>query len=101
MMLVERDEHLAFLAGLLTEAVGGRGRIAVVSGPAATGTSALLDEFVEQAAGAGVLPLTAVGSAAETGLPLGVLGQLLRGAPVPAEQRAAVRELLAAGPDRR
>ncbi|MFJ6136243.1 AAA family ATPase [Kitasatospora sp. NPDC092286] len=101
MMLVERDEQLAFLAGLLVEAVGGRGRIAVVSGPAATGTSALLDEFVEQAAEAGALPLTAVGSAAEAGLPLGVLGQLLRGAPVPAEQRATVRELLAADVDGR
>ncbi|MEU1288829.1 AAA family ATPase [Kitasatospora sp. NPDC005856] len=101
MKLVERDEQLAFLAGLLAEAVGGRGRIAVVNGPAAAGTSALLDEFVEQAAEAGVLPLTAVGSADETGLPLGVLGQLLRGAPVPAEQRAAVRELLAAGAEGR
>ncbi|WP_354639891.1 helix-turn-helix transcriptional regulator [Kitasatospora camelliae] len=98
MMLVERDEHLALLAGLLLEAVQGRGRIAVVSGPAAVGKSALLEEFTERALDEGALPLTAVGAAAETAMPLGVMGQLLRGAPVPAEQRTAVRELLAAGP---
>uniref|UniRef100_A0AAU3GX71 AAA family ATPase n=1 Tax=Streptomyces sp. NBC_01401 TaxID=2903854 RepID=A0AAU3GX71_9ACTN len=97
MTLVEREEQLAFLAGLLVEVTGGKGRIAVVSGPAATGKSVLLDELTERAADAGMLPLTAIGATAETGLPLGVMGQLLRGAPLPAEQRADVRELLTTG----
>ncbi|MFF0572535.1 helix-turn-helix transcriptional regulator [Streptosporangium saharense] len=101
MSLVERDEHLTFLTGLLVEAVEGKGRIAVVSGPAATGKSALLDEFAERAHEAGALPLTAIGATEETHLPLGVMGQLLLGAPMPAERRAAVRGLLAAGEDGR
>ncbi len=81
------DEGMATLRVLLAEAVAGKGRIAMVTGAVATGKSELLYLIAEHALDQGALPLTATGSSAESGLPLGVLSQLLHHAPLLDEQR--------------
>ncbi|GAA3829278.1 hypothetical protein GCM10022226_57640 [Sphaerisporangium flaviroseum] len=85
------------LQELLTEAVGGKGRIAMVTGAIATGKSELLYAFAERAFDHGALPLTATGSRAESGLPLGALSQLVHNAPLTDEQRARTLSLLEEG----
>ncbi|MEU8265882.1 LuxR C-terminal-related transcriptional regulator [Sphaerisporangium sp. NPDC049002] len=85
------------LRDLLTEVVAGKGRIAMVTGAIATGKSELLYSFTERAFDHGALPLAATGSRAESGLPLGVLSQLVHGAPLTEEQRAATLSLLHEG----
>src|SRR3954463_6966842 len=90
-LLVERETELATLAHRYAEAERGRGGVVVVCGLVATGKSVLLDTFAGQVTGATVL--TAVGSAAESGLPLGVVSQLFASAgldrPDPATDPAA------------
>ncbi|GAA5071921.1 DNA-binding CsgD family transcriptional regulator [Thermocatellispora tengchongensis] len=95
--LVEREEALTRLAGLLADARDGRGRVALVGGAVATGKSALLHVLAERAAGLGALPVTALGSPVERDLPFGVLGQLLHDAPLPAADRERARALLGEG----
>ncbi|MFI7143957.1 AAA family ATPase [Nonomuraea sp. NPDC050022] len=97
MAMDERREGLTSLEELLRETVAGKGRIAMVTGAIATGKSELLYAFAEQAFEHGALPLTATGSLAESGLPLGVLAQLLHNAPLTEEQRAATMDLLHEG----
>ncbi|GAA0440042.1 LuxR family transcriptional regulator [Acrocarpospora corrugata] len=87
-------EGLATLRALLAEAVAGKGRIAMVTGAVATGKSELLYAIAERAFDQGALPLTATGSPAESGLPLGVLSQLLHSAPLPDSKRRTVLGLL-------
>lgn len=82
MILVDRERELALLDRLLADALGGAGRTAIVSGPPATGKSALLEEFTQRAADAGALVLSAVGAPEEAGLDFGVLHQLGRTAPI-------------------
>nr|WP_062330424.1 LuxR family transcriptional regulator [Herbidospora sakaeratensis] len=93
----DAHEGLATLRASLTEAVAGKGRIVMVTGAVATGKSELLYLIAEHALDRGALPLTATGSPAESGLPLGVLSQLLHHAPLPDEQRAAMLGLLGEG----
>ncbi|WP_245657726.1 AAA family ATPase [Herbidospora mongoliensis] len=93
----DTHEGMATLRVLLAETVAGKGRIAMVTGAVATGKSELLYLIAEHALDQGALPLTATGSPAESGLPLGVLSQLLHHAPLPAEQRAAMLGLLHEG----
>ncbi|WP_246060252.1 AAA family ATPase [Herbidospora galbida] len=93
----DTHEGIATLRVLLAEAVAGKGRIAMVTGAVATGKSELLYLIAEHALDQGALPLTATGSPAESGLPLGVLSQLLHHAPLPDEQRAAMLGLLHEG----
>ncbi|GAA0381484.1 hypothetical protein GCM10009530_35270 [Microbispora corallina] len=97
MVLVERDEEIAALEGLLASAVMGRGRIALVGGAVATGKSALLHAFAEQALEHGALPVTATGSRMERDLPFGVLGQLVRDAPLVRGERERAAALLEEG----
>jgi KaiC/GvpD/RAD55 family RecA-like ATPase len=59
---------MAHLHKLLEETVGGRGRIAMVTGAVATGKSELLHGFADQALEQGALPLSATGSRAERAL---------------------------------
>jgi DNA-binding CsgD family transcriptional regulator len=49
--LVERDQELATLAALLDECVGGQGRVAVISGEAGIGKTALVDHLIAHATG--------------------------------------------------
>ncbi|GAA3846470.1 LuxR family transcriptional regulator [Sphaerisporangium flaviroseum] len=97
MSLIERQEALASLEGLLASAIMGKGRVALVSGPVAAGKSELLHTFAEQAAELGALPITAMGSLAERDLPLGVLGQLIQDAPLVLEERERAMALLQEG----
>ncbi|MFG1874444.1 AAA family ATPase [Sphaerisporangium sp. NPDC049003] len=97
MSLIERQEALASLEGLLASAIMGKGRVALVSGTVATGKSELLHSFAEQAAELGALPITATGSLAERDLPLGVLGQLIQDAPLVLEERERAMALLREG----
>ncbi|WP_406312570.1 AAA family ATPase [Streptosporangium sp. NBC_01639] len=97
MGLVERDEALASLEGLLTSAVTGKGRAVLISGTVASGKSELLHSFAEQAIELGALPITATGSRVERDLPMGVLGQLIHDAPLVAEERDRALALLEEG----
>ncbi|WP_424529411.1 LuxR C-terminal-related transcriptional regulator [Sphaerisporangium viridialbum] len=97
MAVDDQRKGMTSLRELLAEVVAGKGRIAMVTGAIATGKSELLYAFTERAFDHGALPLTATGSRAESGLPLGVLSQLVHGAPLTEEQRAATLGLLHEG----
>ncbi|MEZ0075141.1 AAA family ATPase [Planotetraspora sp. GP83] len=97
MDLIEREEELASLEGLLASAVVSRGRVALVGGAVATGKSALLRTLAEQAIELGALAVTATGSRLERDLPLGVLGQLIQDAPLVAGERDRALALLDEG----
>ncbi|WP_449061913.1 AAA family ATPase [Planomonospora algeriensis] len=96
----ERDAAMASIRRLLSEAVEGRGRVAMVSGVVATGKSELLHAFTEQAYDHGALPLVATASRAESDLPLGVMGQLLHNAPLSEQLRLRTTDLLREGAER-
>jgi DNA-binding CsgD family transcriptional regulator/tetratricopeptide (TPR) repeat protein len=97
MKIVERENEMGYLAGLLAAADAGRGCSALVTGPVAVGKSTLLDAFTEHALAAGVLALTAVAAEAEKEFPLGVMRQLMHRIPLGPDERQLVRALLAQG----
>ncbi|MCO1574785.1 AAA family ATPase [Crossiella sp. SN42] len=97
MALAERDGQLDFLRRLLADTAEGRGRVAMVTGPVASGKTELLHVFGENARAAGALLLTATGTRAERNMPLGLLRQLLRGAALAPEPLARVLALLDEG----
>ncbi|MFF5449600.1 AAA family ATPase [Streptomyces sp. NPDC012888] len=84
MQLARQEAGLGLLEELLQAARRGTGRAALVTGSPGTGRSTLLRAFARRAAGHGSLVLTASASRAETDLPLGVVGQLLSCAGLPA-----------------
>ncbi|MFI7448414.1 AAA family ATPase [Nonomuraea sp. NPDC049714] len=92
----DQRQDMAHLGKLLEETLGGRGRIAMVTGAVATGKSELLHGFADQALEQGALPLSATGSRAERDLPLGVLSQLVHNTPAD-EHRAVTLDLLREG----
>jgi predicted ATPase len=94
MMLVGRDEETAALNALFRECAQGRGLIAIIRGPVASGKTALLQAFAEQAVAAGAIFLSAVASRAERGLPLSILDQLFHGSLLPAAMVPQVAELM-------
>ncbi|GAA4060310.1 helix-turn-helix transcriptional regulator [Streptomyces shaanxiensis] len=85
--LIERDAQWADLTALLSDAVAGSGRVALVTGPVACGRTELLHRFGERC---GERFVSATCSALERDLPFGVAGQLLHALGAPAE----VRDLL-------
>jgi DNA-binding CsgD family transcriptional regulator len=85
MGLVEREDEEHYTERLLTGCAEGKGAIVVVSGPVATGKSALLHVVTERAADLGWVVLEAAGAEAERSLPMGVVSQLFHGAPLPVE----------------
>lgn len=85
MSLVERECQLSQLAQLFSSCQHGHGAVAVVTGPVAAGNSQLLYTFAGQAVQEGAVVLCASGSLAESSLPLGMLGQLLHNAVMPAD----------------
>jgi DNA-binding CsgD family transcriptional regulator len=79
--LVERESELADLTRMLTEcSQQGRGKVALISGAVASGKTALLLTFAEQARRSGALFLGATSSRSEKSLQLGVIDQLFRNA---------------------
>jgi DNA-binding CsgD family transcriptional regulator len=94
MMLVGRDEEIAALRALYRDCAQGRGLVAIIRGPVASGKTALLQALAEDAVAAGAIFLGAVASRAERGLPLGILDQLFRGGSLPAAIAPRVAELM-------
>jgi DNA-binding SARP family transcriptional activator/tetratricopeptide (TPR) repeat protein len=83
--LVDRERELDQLRQCLDGAVGGQGRLALVSGPAGIGKSRLLAEARGLAAERGALALTARGSQMEKEYAFGAVRQLFE--PVLAQQQ--------------
>jgi DNA-binding CsgD family transcriptional regulator len=77
MKLMERDRQVALLRGLLSDGSLGQGSLTVISGPASSGKTALLDALAEDAASSGAIVLRASASRGEDTVTLGVLSQLL------------------------
>lgn len=77
--LVERDEEEKTLARIHGERAPGRRRLVAVSGPLASGKTALLRAFARGAAAKGATVLEAAASIFERRQPLGIMDQLLRG----------------------
>ena len=85
MDLIERHENLAILDKLASDSLRNRGNVVLLTGPVASGKTALLHGFGERLTDADVLVLTATCASAESSLVCGVLGQLLlHSAPLPA-----------------
>ncbi|HEV2237729.1 MAG TPA: AAA family ATPase [Ktedonobacterales bacterium] len=106
--LLERDPYLATLDEMVARAAQGHGQIAVISGEAGIGKTALVERFVERQAGA-VRVLWGACEALFTARPLGPLYDIARQAPDPLRQLlaretnraalfAAVLDELARGP---
>ncbi|WP_031095326.1 helix-turn-helix transcriptional regulator [Streptomyces sp. NRRL S-15] len=96
MRLVERDEHVRYLDGLLEECRGRRGHVVVLDGPVTTGKTELLRVFTERAS-SDVVVLRATCSRAERTLPLGVVTQLLHSAGLPLDIADRAAQLLKEG----
>ncbi|GLY52968.1 LuxR family transcriptional regulator [Lentzea sp. NBRC 102530] len=78
--LVERDGHWAALDALLADSLSGSGKVALLTGPVASGKTELLHAFGEAC---GVLFVKATCSAFERDLPLGVVSQVFHPLDVP------------------
>ncbi|MFI0469199.1 ATP-binding protein [Saccharopolyspora sp. 5N102] len=78
MTLVDRDREFAALEELLIDCQHSRARVAVISGDAGIGKTALLHAFAEGAVQSGALWLSATASQAEQSIPLAVLDQIIR-----------------------
>jgi DNA-binding CsgD family transcriptional regulator len=94
-MLVGRDAEIAALDALFSNSVQGRGTIAVISGPVATGKTTLLHTLKARAAASGAFFLSAVGSRGERELPLGIVDQLLRSGSLPRTVAPQVARIVA------
>src|SRR3954449_12300305 len=77
MYLMEREAALGQLAEILAETDSGTGRVAVVSGSAAMGKTALLRWVTQRAISSGMTVLSAVGSPEERCLPYATLEGLI------------------------
>jgi DNA-binding CsgD family transcriptional regulator len=73
---VARDDEFAILQELLADCLRSRSRVAVISGGVATGKTTLLRAFGERAKDSGFIFLSAVASATEGNVALGMLEQL-------------------------
>ena len=93
-MLVGRDGEIVALNALFRDCAQGKGIVAVIRGPVASGKTTLLRALAEQAVAAGAIVLDAVASRAERGLPLGILDQLFRGSPLPVAIAPLVTDLM-------
>jgi DNA-binding CsgD family transcriptional regulator len=80
---IQREAQLEFLQTALREAISGSGRTVLIEGGIACGKSQTLEWVVDEAARAGVILLSAAGMPGEGGTRLGVVTQLLDGAPFP------------------
>ncbi|MGW7055362.1 AAA family ATPase [Streptomyces sp. NPDC054887] len=94
MELVERAEQAMHLKHMLMECDARKGKVILLDGPSGSGKTELLHRVAAHASRTGGLVLRAACSRAEHALPFGVLGQLLRSAPVPDETAAEFEELL-------
>ncbi|MFE4663516.1 AAA family ATPase [Streptomyces sp. NPDC056716] len=77
-VLVEREIQVRRLRELLADCLVGRGGVAALSGPVAGGKTELLHVLGEHAAAAGAVVLHATARCSESGVELGVMGQIFR-----------------------
>ncbi|HEU5333473.1 MAG TPA: AAA family ATPase [Actinocrinis sp.] len=96
MDLIERTEQLSLLNKLAAETYLSRGQVALITGPAATGKTALLDAFAETVENDDGLVLTAACASAERELPGGAVSQLWQNPELPGRIAANVPEILRA-----
>jgi DNA-binding CsgD family transcriptional regulator/tetratricopeptide (TPR) repeat protein len=74
--LLERETELAVVGGLVAQAAGGEGRVALIEGPPGIGKTSLVTAAARLAAEAGMRCLSARGSPMERAFPFGVVRQL-------------------------
>ncbi|MGF4046398.1 AAA family ATPase [Paenarthrobacter nitroguajacolicus] len=77
MPLLERQEQVSALAGLLRRGLSGSGQLAVIQGPAGIGKTRLLEETQRLARGLDAEVLSARGGELEQGHPFGLVLRLL------------------------
>ncbi|MFD6952240.1 hypothetical protein A6A08_16350 [Nocardiopsis sp. TSRI0078] len=77
MHLVQREHERALIRSLYAECVRGRGQIVRITGPTASGKSALLDDFVGHVTASGGTHIPVSGVRGEQDLPLGLLNQIM------------------------
>lgn len=94
--MLEREPEFDALTGALEEARSGRGRLAVVEGPAGQGKSSLLAAVVERAQADGMRVLTARGGEFERAFAFGAVRQLFERALGEADAEARGRLLAGA-----
>jgi DNA-binding CsgD family transcriptional regulator len=94
MVFAERDHELAYLLRMFSECRAGRPGVVWLEGPVGTGRSALLASFLDRAAQAGATVLRGDGMPPEQQMPLGVLRQLFRDAPLSSETASLVARTL-------
>ncbi|MFD8702715.1 AAA family ATPase [Kitasatospora sp. NPDC059648] len=89
-----RTDQLALLGKLLDSARQGRGRVALLSGPVASGKTALLTGFGDDALADGAVLLDCTGDPAESALPFALARKIFENAPLTASARAEATRLL-------
>ena len=100
MRLIERESELAHLTRLFTVcSQQGASKVALISGTAASGKTALLLTFAERVTSSGALFLGATACRPEQSLQLGVLDQLFRNAELPAALGEDLERLIDAARD--
>ncbi|WP_150244389.1 helix-turn-helix transcriptional regulator [Nocardiopsis quinghaiensis] len=77
MHLVQREHERALIRSLYAECLRGRGQIVHITGPTASGKSALLDDFVGHVTASGGMHIPVSGVRGEQDLPLGLLNQIM------------------------
>ncbi len=97
MGLAERDDELGLLRQRVRDCLRGAASVVLVSGPVACGTTTLLREVSEFAAGEGLRVLTAHCPRARRTSPLYALGQIFEAAPLAPEWAARAEAALEAG----
>ncbi|MEU2756662.1 AAA family ATPase [Streptomyces albidoflavus] len=93
MNMVERCRARHVIGSLFSQVGVGAGRAALVTGAPGMGKTSLIRHAQELGEDSGAVVLTAVASAAERDLPLGVISQLFATVPLPPGQAEALSEL--------
>ncbi|MER6832128.1 AAA family ATPase [Streptosporangium sp. NPDC000563] len=94
MILIERDNETTFLTNLLSDCARGRGRVATITSPTATGKTELVYAFGRSAAESKVTWLSATCSGADQKVPLGVVSQIFHNAALPIDHAFRAAQLI-------
>ncbi|MFI0215809.1 ATP-binding protein [Streptomyces lydicus] len=97
MTLVGRKEETTVLRRMFADVQCGRGGVIIVTGSAALGKTGMLHAAAEHALQSGARWLSATACSSEQALPLGVMSQLLRSAPLDAPATRRAEQLLREG----
>lgn len=97
MKYVHHRAEMSILGEMYEGVRQGRGRVALIGGPVASGKTSLLGRLADTALESGAVVLQAIASDSERDLPFGVLGQLVQSPAVPAGAADEFAALLEAG----